>query len=350
MIYYVVKRAHQYTLSSFIATFAPQLRGLVKLVFYEELEALRYLRAGTYIFSDIERLRREEAENAAKVWNALKDAPAAFRLLNHPTASMKRYELLRTLRELQREATHGYDVYRLTEARTPRSFPVFLREEDEHTGIRASIRLIHSVQELDVEIGRLMKEGCWRDKVIVVEFVDTSDPRRMFRKYSASIAHGRIFPEHVLFSREWFVKVPVLIDRDTHEEQERYLRLNPHEKELREVCALARIEYGRVDYAIKDGKVCIWEINTNPSLGLQTSDALVDQTVEMLRWMNTEEGDFGRLLNPVYRPTAVRLLRAMRRDRVTLRMRWDGRMSRRVLKYARWATKRCGLLRELSRL
>lgn len=299
MIYYLVTRAHPYTIELFIAKFAPELRRLVKVLFYEELETLRELRAGTYIFSDIERLGRSEAENAAKVWNVLKGAPAAFRVLNHPTKSMKRYELLKSIQKVRSEGIHSYDVYRLTEGRAPRRFPVFVREENEHTGTRAEIRPSYSIQELEVEIERLTNEGRWRDNLIVVELVDTSDEQKIFRKYSAFIAHGRLFPEHVLFSGEWLVKVPMIINRDTHAEQERYLQLNPHERELREVCALARIEYGRIDYAIKEGKLCIWEINTNPSLGMPMSDGHVDRTIEILRWVNIEGGDV-MVPNPTY--------------------------------------------------
>jgi hypothetical protein len=299
MIHYLVTGAHPYTIELFIAKFAPELRRWVKVLFYEELETLRELRAGTYIFSDIERLGRREAENAAKVWNALNGAPSAFRVLNHPTTSMKRYELLKSIQKVRNEAIYAYDVYRLIEGRAPRRFPVFVREENEHTGTRAEIRPCYSIQELDVEIERLTTEGRWRDNLIVVELVDTSDKQKIFRKYSAFVAHGRLFPEHVLFSGKWLVKVPVVVNRDTHAEQERYLQLNPHERELREVCALARIQYGRIDYAVKDGKLCIWEINTNPSLGVPMSDGDVDRTVEMLRWVNIDGGDV-MVPNPTY--------------------------------------------------
>jgi len=299
MIHYLVTRAHPYTIELFIAKFAPELRRFVKVLFYEELETLRELRAGTYVFSDIERLGRREAENAAKVWNVLKGSPSAFLVLNHPTTSMKRYELLKSIQRVRHEAIYAYDVYRLTEGRAPTRFPVFVREENEHTGTRAEIRPSYSMQELEVEIERLISEGRWRDNLIVVELVDTSDEQKIFRKYSAFIAHGRVFPEHVLFSGEWLVKVPKVINRDTHAEQARYRQLNPHERELREVCALARIEYGRIDYAIKDGKLCIWEINTNPALGMPMSDGQVNQTIEILRWLNIEGGDVV-LPNPTY--------------------------------------------------
>jgi hypothetical protein len=28
---------------------------------------------------------------------------------------------------------------------------------------------------------------------------------------------------------------------------------------------LARIEFGRIDYSMKDGRIQVWEINTNPA-------------------------------------------------------------------------------------
>jgi hypothetical protein len=55
-----------------------------------------------------------------------------------------------------------------------------------------------------------------------------------------------------------------------------YLHDNPHERELRQVCELARIDYGRIDYAVVDGRIQVWEINsnswiTNPTSEIETS-------------------------------------------------------------------------------
>ena len=44
------------------------------------------------------------------------------------------------------------------------------------------------------------------------------------------------------------------------------MQTNPHEAELRAIFKLARIDYGRIDYGIKDGQIQVWEINTNPML------------------------------------------------------------------------------------
>ena len=41
---------------------------------------------------------------------------------------------------------------------------------------------------------------------------------------------------------------------------------NPHQDALREIFGLAGIDYGRMDYGLLDGKVQVWEINTNPTI------------------------------------------------------------------------------------
>ena len=52
-------------------------------------------------------------------------------------------------------------------------------------------------------------------------------------------------------------------------EENAYLDANPHESELREIFELADIEYGRIDYGIKGGRIQVWEINTNPTVLLR---------------------------------------------------------------------------------
>jgi hypothetical protein len=54
------------------------------------------------------------------------------------------------------------------------------------------------------------------------------------------------------------------------EEEREYVIGNPHEQELAEIFALARVEYGRIDYALKEGAIRTWEINLNPTIGRGT--------------------------------------------------------------------------------
>jgi len=50
-------------------------------------------------------------------------------------------------------------------------------------------------------------------------------------------------------------------------EELEYVTTNPHQKQLSEIFELAQVEYGRIDYAMKDGRVQTWEINLNPTIG-----------------------------------------------------------------------------------
>lgn len=49
-----------------------------------------------------------------------------------------------------------------------------------------------------------------------------------------------------------------------HNYERQYVQTNPHESPLKEIFRLANIEYGRVDYSMYQGKIQVWEINTNP--------------------------------------------------------------------------------------
>jgi hypothetical protein len=102
--------------------------------------------------------------------------------------------------------------------------------------------------------------------ILITEFCNTVDTRGIYRKYSAFIIGGTIIPRHVCFSKKWMLKTPDLMENEMMEEERDYIFRNPHEKELKEIFTLARIDYGRVDYGLLDGRLQIWEINTNPQI------------------------------------------------------------------------------------
>ena len=95
---------------------------------------------------------------------------------------------------------------------------------------------------------------------------DTADAAGIYRKYAAQVVAGRIFPRQLFFGRSWMLKYAALAGPREAREERRYMAENPHEPALREVFALAGVEYGRVDYAMRGGAPVIWEINSNPQL------------------------------------------------------------------------------------
>jgi hypothetical protein len=199
---------------------------------------------GTYIFSDLDRLSALERAQLAATHERLLQSAGARRVLNDPRRSLLRYELLRTLYQT---GVNAFDAYRPGE--TPARFPVFLRPEAGF--IEIAPPLLDALAHVP-------------DGQLAVEFRDTAGADGVYRKYGAYVVGERIVPRHLFFSRDWLVKGPDLRAPGHLEEERAYVRENPHAAQLLEICRTACIAWGRVDYALRGGRVQVWEINTNP--------------------------------------------------------------------------------------
>ncbi|WP_374477358.1 hypothetical protein [Zoogloea sp.] len=269
MIVYLTTSDHGYTIGDYLAGPGTTLAGRVVHRTYPDVltgspAALAGLVPATWIFADVERLLPAAATAAARLWRRLADA--GCRLLNHPTRSLRRYELLRVLCERGR---NDFDVYRVTDRRLPRRWPVFLRRDDNHTG--AISPLLHSRAELRQEIDDVRRRNWPYQSTIAVEFSDTADGDGLYRKYGAFRIGEAIVPGHMDTSRHWVVKDA---DLDLPEERRRelaFLDANPWTAEIRAVFELARLEYGRLDFSLRDGRMVVWEINTNPLIASPAS-------------------------------------------------------------------------------
>ena len=261
MIVYLVTDRGRFTIDSFLDTLGRPLRRLIRVVPYERLWTQRRLAAGTYLFTDLERLEPRELELASAVFATLRDSGAPVRLLNDPARAMTRYRLLRMLFE---SGANDFEVLRLSEGRWPRRYPVFLRGEHDHDGSRTA--LLRNEAELRAAMAQLAEAGVPREATLVVEHRDTSDRDGVYRKYGAFYLNGRVVARHVLFGREWMLKRPYLLEPGTLEEERRYVEENPHEAQIRDLFERASIDYGRVDYSMAGERIVVWEINTNPMI------------------------------------------------------------------------------------
>jgi hypothetical protein len=241
----------------YLESWGQPLAGRFRMFSYPELLQIRRLPICTYIFGATDLLAPDEAAWAAMVWTGLRAAGGL--VLNHPLRSLRRYELLRLMRE---RGVNAFDAYRATEARWPRRYPVFLRELDEHGGILTP--LLFSREELEGALAEQVERGLNRDATLIVEFCETGDARGVYRKYSAFVVGTRVVSGHIAFSKNWVTKGMQLFDEDHLLEERQYVLSNPHEAALREIFTLANINYGRIDYSLLDGALQVWEINTNP--------------------------------------------------------------------------------------
>ena len=257
MIYYLVTPRFEHTIKNYLAFWAKELEPRFQILFYNDVLRASELPLGTYIFSDLERLTPAETEIATRVWEQLNKAGA--KLLNHPRRTLKRYDLLTMLHEKGR---NNFRVVRATDKKTPLKFPVFLREEGEHSG--SLTVLLNSRHELDEALVGAMFRKHQLSTLLVVEYLDTKDANGVFSKYSSFIVGGRIVPCHVDVSRGWVVKDTDIVDETIMDKELNYVRTNPHREWLQETFRLAGTEYGRIDYSFLGDKPQVWEINTNP--------------------------------------------------------------------------------------
>lgn len=277
MICYLATGAHTYTIRSYLESWGAGIASRVRVVSYESMARDAAIPgAATYIFSDIERLTFGRQAIALQLWDRLR-AETPARLLNHPTRTHRRLALLKHLH------ASGINEFRAQGCRDrlyDLNFPVFVRLTNDHYGSRTD--LLTSPEEVRRAVRTLRLQGWPASELLITEFCDTADADGVYRKYSAFIVDGRIIPRHLIFGRSWMLKNPEISDDGLAEEQRRYVEANPHEAELRRICRDANVDYGRIDYGLLDGRVQVWEINTNPYI-LQQPSTYKERNIETHR-------------------------------------------------------------------
>lgn len=257
MIHYLVREQHAHTMRGFLKHWVPELRAHVEVLPYEDVFRRRELPPGVHVFSDIERLRPSERRLAADLADRI-DA-AGSRVLNHPRDVLTRHALHAALYEA---GINRFRSHRRIDPRRMR-WPIFLRTEREHDG--ALTDLLHGPRDLAAALLRLAANPlALRAGLLAVEFEDTRDAAGLYRKYSVLRIGERFIPRHILVSRHWMLKVADVVDANTLRDEEAYFCDVPEMQQIREIFALAHIDYGRIDYVRHAGRLVVWEINTNP--------------------------------------------------------------------------------------
>jgi len=248
----------------FLSNAGRALAARIMVVTYEHLLAVKRLRMpyGTYIFTNFNQpFGSRNPPSPARQWltrlhDELVRQLGQARVLNNPSKSLGRFELLR---QLHASGFNRFKAYQAGVQDNTMRFPVFLRLE--HGTIRDAPPLLASREVYEVEATRHAKPD-----MIAIEFCDTADAAGFYRKYGCFVVGERIVPRHLFKSRNWLVKTADIVDPETVAEELDYLETNPHAEVLRRVFRLANISYGRMDYALLDGIPQIWEINTPPQI------------------------------------------------------------------------------------
>jgi hypothetical protein len=192
----------------------------------------------------------------------LRAAGPGVRVLNSTETTLLRFELLT---ELSRRRLNRHEVARAAPDFGALHYPVFLREENQHTGPLSA--LLGTADELRTEIARAIVRGYSLNELLIVEHCDTADADGFYRKYAAFVIGSEIVPQFMSHGRGWLLDLGrTEFTAAVIEEERSYVTRNPHEAELRRIFAVAGTQYGRIDYAFKHGVIETWEINLNPTL------------------------------------------------------------------------------------
>ena len=217
---------------------------------------------GLYVLTALDQISRRQGELARGLCRRLRGEPG-IRVFNDPERVLRRFELLD---ELWRRNRNEFRAVRAAADWTGVRYPVFVRSDRSHQG--ALSPLLRTPAEVEASIGRALVHGHRLGDLLVVEFCETADREGYYRKYAAFAVGDRVIARNLEYGRRWMLKhAGTEFSRKMVLEERDYVFANPHELELAEIFRLARVEYGRIDYSVKDGRIQTWEINLNPTIG-----------------------------------------------------------------------------------
>lgn len=254
-------------LSVFFETWGSRLGGSVRFIWYEDLAQLDELPGATcYVFADLERLRPEGLRRTAELADVLAGTETMPRIVNHPGHVLLRYEFLRTLHE---RGVNPFQVHRVPPIPADVRFPVFLRDEHDHHVLTPLLRTRRDVERHLVGV---YLYGHDLASLILVEFEDVSDEEGMYHRHIAYVVGDTVIPGHLAFGSDWIVKGGPFLEGERLEQQLASVVAGERDKVLLELARLAGVGYGRFDYAVVDGQIRVWELNTNPTLLLRPEE------------------------------------------------------------------------------
>ena len=259
MITFLTHPEHSYTLNYFSEVLEERYTLITRVLSYDNI--LDYnLDYNIVVFCDIERYH---GALSCKLLDALKLCYEALevKILNNPINILTRYNLIKKLKESN---LIDYNCYRKSDGWTKVNFPVFIRREHDHMGTLTE--LIYGEKTLNE---KLKEFECEKD-LLLIEYHDIRKSKTIkHHKFGILNIDGKLIPRHLFFSHYWVVKRPQLqSEEDLRLEQQYVLNTEiPFSDTIRRIFDIARIDFGRMDYAIdsKDNLVC-FEINTNPTI------------------------------------------------------------------------------------
>ena len=222
------------------------------------LRSTRTIRA-VHVFTDLERLSDAELVTAANLYRTLCDL--GIPCLNDPARVMGRYQLLCNLFE---EGVNSFAAYGADGLPKPRQFPVFVRNESDHSGPMSA--LISDQSELDTYLKHLIDNGQPLRGLLVIEYAAEPLPSGVWRKNSTFRIGKTYSVHHHDLSDNWVCKgyAQHLTNEALQLEEKAAMVANEVPESVRRSFDIAGVEWGRADHAAFRSREIVYEINTAP--------------------------------------------------------------------------------------
>ena len=261
MIHFLVP-AGQELIEDYLNLGGRELAPRCRILDYESLPGRTSFEPGTYVLTSLDRLSPAQERLLGELHRRLAGVEG-FRFLNDPVRTLGRLELLEAL---ARRGMNDFRAVRATADYTKLRYPVFVRSERLHDG--ALSPLIHSPKKVASWIGRALFKGYRLHDLIVVEFCETVGADGFYRRFAAFVVGERVIPRGLERGRVWMAKrYQTEFSLELALEERDFVLTSPHADQLSEIFEIAGIEYGRIDYAVKGGRIRTWEINVAPTIG-----------------------------------------------------------------------------------
>jgi hypothetical protein len=275
MLVFITATGHEFTTRKVLAEAgAPR----AERTSYARLLNSRRLERGTYIFTDFDRLSPRELQFAAELYR--KVLAAGWRALNDPARARQRYSMLRNLKSA---GINRFGAYRLESGERPERYPVFLRNECDHFGPLTD--LLGDEAAMLEAAEKLIAAGNPERNLIAVEYAAEPIGPDLYRKLGAFRIGDKIVPTASAHEAKWTAKrgTKGIARQSDYDEEYRHVRDNPFRDVIWEAFKVAHVEYGRADFSLVEGRVQVYEINTNPSLGNSAFDHPFPIRIETLK-------------------------------------------------------------------
>ncbi|MFN3230859.1 MAG: hypothetical protein ACE363_01725 [Alphaproteobacteria bacterium] len=230
---------------------------------YWKLFHSRSVHSGTYILTDFDRLGPWELELATHLYKHLKTSGA--RVLNNPGMFRARYAFLQ---HLHREGLNSFRAWNPVLGEFPDRFPVFLRTQAAHRGTKTG--LLDNASLAQEALDEAVSDGHPLSDLMFVEYRAAPEENGTFLKLSAYRLGDRIVPAIVTMSMSWLAKLGDRAAGSQQQYEEDYERIQsyPYTDAIMAIFEAAKLDYGRIDFGIVDGRIETYEINTNPWMGM----------------------------------------------------------------------------------